>query len=192
MEPLKIMIEGSGRHVHLSREDVDVLFGQGFELEVKKPLSQPGQYATPHKVDVTGPKGTLKGVTVLGPCRKESQVEVSLTDARALGVTPQIRESGVLDGTDGCVLTGPAGQVTLKKGLIAAKRHIHMTPETAEKYGIADKEILQVRVEGERAMILDEVVARVSPSYADAMHIDYDEMNAAALSGTTYGVVLKK
>ena len=137
MEPLKIMIEGSGRHVHLSRQDVDILFGQGFELEVKKPLSQPGQYATPHKVDVTGPKGTLKGVTVLGPCRKESQVEVSLTDARALGVTPQIRESGVLDGTDGCVLTGPAGQVTLEKGLIAAKRHIHMTPETAEQYGIA-------------------------------------------------------
>ena len=119
-------------------------------------------------------------------------MEVSFTDARALGLNPKIRESGMLDGTDGCTLIGPAGEVTLGKGLIVAKRHIHMTPETAEHYHIADKEILQVRVEGERAMVFDEVVARVSASYADAMHIDYDEMNAAGLSGTTYGIVLKK
>lgn len=192
MEPLQIMIEGSGRHVHLSQADLEVLFGDGFQLEVRKELSQPGQFATFQKVDVVGPKGTLKGVTVLGPCRKESQVEVSFTDARALGLNPKIRESGMLDGTDGCTLIGPAGEVTLGKGLIVAKRHIHMTPETAEHYHIADKEILQVRVEGERAMVFDEVVARVSASYADAMHIDYDEMNAAGLSGTTYGIVLKK
>ena len=192
MEPLQIMIEGSGRHVHLSQADLEVLFGDGFQLEVRKELSQPGQFATFQKVDVVGPKGTRKGVTVLGPCRKESQVEVSFTDARALGLNPKIRESGMLDGTDGCTLIGPAGEVTLGKGLIVAKRHIHMTPETAEHYHIADKEILQVRVEGERAMVFDEVVARVSASYADAMHIDYDEMNAAGLSGTTYGIVLKK
>ena len=192
MEPMKIMIEGSGRHVHLSQEDLDALFGKGFQLEVRKELSQPGQFATNQKVDVVGPKGTLKGVTVLGPCRKESQVEVSFTDARTLGLKPQIRESGALEATDGCTLVGPAGEVQLTKGVIVAMRHIHLTPETAEKHHIADKEILQVRVEGERSLIFDSVVARVSPTYADAMHIDYDEMNAAGLSGTTYGIVLGK
>lgn len=192
MEPLKILIEGSGRHVHLSQADLDVLFGPGFVLEVKKELSQPGQFATNQRVDVTGPKGTLKGVSVLGPCRKESQVEVSLTDARALGIVPRIRESGALDATDGCTLTGPAGSVTLQRGVIVAKRHIHLTPRTAEQHGIADREILQVRVEGDRAMVMDQVVARVDPTYADAMHIDYDEANAAGISGTTYGVVLGK
>ncbi len=194
MESLKILVEGSGRHVHLSAADAAALFGPDYELDsdVKRGLSQPGQFVTHQKVDVTGPKGTLKGVSVLGPCRGESQVEVSLTDARALGVTPQIRESGALEGTDGCTLTGPAGTVELKRGLIAAKRHLHLTPETAKQYGIADREVLQVRVEGERAMVFDEVVARVSEKYADAMHIDYDEANAAGLSGTIYGVVQKK
>ena len=192
MEELKILVEGSGRHVHLSRQDVDALFGAGFELEIKKELSQPGQYATCQKVDVTGPKGTLKGVTVLGPCRKESQVEVSLTDARALGLRPPVRESGALEGSDGCTLAGPAGSVELTKGVIVAKRHIHLTPATAEKHGIADREILQVRLEGDRAMILDQVVARVDPTYADAMHIDYDEMNAAGLAGEVMCTVLGK
>lgn len=192
MEPLRILIEGSGRHIHVSREDLDVLFGKGFELEKKKDLSQPGQYATNQKVEVVGPKGSIKGISILGPCRKESQVEISFTDARTLGMTPQIRESGDLAGTDGCTLVGPAGQVELKRGVIVAKRHVHLTPETAERYGIADKEVVQVRVEGPRAMVMDEVVARVSPSYADAMHIDYDELNAAALFGQVYGIVLKK
>ena len=192
MDQLRILIEGSGRHIHLSREDLDVLFGAGFELEKKKDLSQPGQYATNQKVEVVGPKGSMKGISILGPCRKESQVEISFTDARTLGLNPQIRESGDLAGTDGCTLIGPAGKVELKQGVIAAKRHIHLTPETAEQYGIADKEVVQVRVEGPRAMVMDEVVARVSPSYADAMHIDYDELNAAALFGTVYGTVIKK
>lgn len=192
MEPLKVLVEGSGRHVHLSRADVDALFGPGFALEIKKELSQPGQYATNQKVDVTGPKGTLKGVTVLGPCRKASQVEVSLTDARVLGLRPPVRESGVLEGSDGCTLTGPHGSVELKCGVIVAKRHIHLTPATAEQHHIADREILQVRLEGDRAMVLDQVVARVDPTYADAMHIDYDEMNAAGLSGEVYGIVLGK
>ncbi|MCI8593916.1 MAG: phosphate propanoyltransferase [Oscillospiraceae bacterium] len=191
MEPLKIMIESSGRHAHLSAADAAVLFGSDYDLDhdVKKELSQPGQFASHQKVTVKGPKGELS-MTVLGPCRKESQVEVSLTDARALGLVPQIRESGALDGTDGCVLVGPKGEVALNCGLIVAKRHIHLTPETAERHGIKDKDILKVRVGEERALIFDQVVARVNPTYADAMHIDYDEANAAKLTGTTYGVVL--
>ncbi len=192
MENLNILIEGSGRHVHLSRADVDALFGKGFELVNKKWLSQPGQFASEQKVDVVGPKGKLAGISVLGPCRKESQVELSFTDARLIGLTPKVRESGVLDGTDGCTLVGPAGQVSLTKGVIIAKRHVHLTPETAARYGIANGEIVQVTVRGERALIFDEVVARVSASYADAMHIDYDEVNAACLFGTVYGDVLKK
>lgn len=192
MENLNILIEGSGRHVHLSRADLDALFGKGFELVNKKWLSQPGQFASEQKVDVIGPKGKLAGISVLGPCRKESQVELSFTDARLIGLTPKVRESGVLDGTDGCTLVGPAGQVTLTKGVIIAKRHVHLTPETAAKYGISNGEIVQVTVRGERALIFDEVVARVSASYADAMHIDYDEVNAACLFGTVYGDVLKK
>ena len=192
MEDFCILIEGSGRHVHVSRADLDVLYGKGFELENKKNLSQPGQYATPQKVDVVGPKGVLKGVSILGPCRKETQVELSYTDARIIGLTPQLRESGKLDGTDGCRLVGPAGTVALDKGVIVAKRHIHLCPETASKYGIADNEVVQVKTTGERALIFDEVVARVSSSYADAMHVDYDEANAASLFGTVYGTVTKK
>lgn len=192
MENLTILIEGSGRHVHVSQDDLDVLFGKGFELEKKKDLSQPGQYATAQKVDVVGPKGTIKGISILGPCRKETQVELSYTDARMIGLTPALRESGKLDGTDGCTLVGPAGKVDLSKGVIVAKRHIHFCPETAAKYSIADSEIVQVKTIGDRALIFDEVVARVSPSYADAMHIDYDEVNAGSLFGTVFGTVLKK
>lgn len=192
MEGLRILIEGSGRHVHVSQADLDTLFGKGFVLEKKKDLSQPGQYASAQKVDVVGPKGMLKGISILGPCRKETQVELSYTDARIIGLTPQLRESGKLSGTDGCTLVGPAGTVELSKGVIAAKRHIHLCPETAAKYGIADNEIVQVQTTGERALIFDEVVARVSASYADAMHVDYDEVNAASLFGTVYGNVMKK
>ncbi len=192
MDCLSIVIEGSGRHVHTSREDLDVLFGEGFVLEKTKDLSQPGQYATAQRVDIVGPKGVLKGVSILGPCRKETQIELSYTDARSIGLTPRLRESGKLDGTDGCTLVGPAGSVTLNKGVIVAKRHIHLCPETAEKYDIADGELVQVKIPGERALIFDEVVARVSPTYADAMHVDYDEINAASLFGEVCGMVLKK
>ena len=192
MDQLRILIEGSGRHIHLSQADLDVLFGTGFALEVKKELSQPGQFASNQKVELVGPKGALKGVSILGPCRKESQVEISFSDARMLGMAPQIRESGDLADTDGCKLIGPAGELELTRGVIVAKRHLHLTPETAKQYGIKDREIVQVRVEGPRAMVMDEVVARVSEGYADAMHIDYDELNAAALFGTAYGTVLSK
>lgn len=192
MDELKILIEGSGRHIHVTQADLDTLFGKGFALEKKKDLSQPNQFASAQKVDIVGSKGVIKGVSILGPCRKETQVELSYTDARILGLTPKLRESGKLDGTDGCKLVGPAGTVELPHGVIAAKRHVHLCPETAAKYGIADNDIVQVKTTGERALIFDEVVARVSPSYADAMHVDYDEANAASLFGTCYGIVLKK
>ena len=177
-----VIIEGSGRHIHVTREDLDVLFGKGFELDQKKMLSQPGQFASSCKVTVTGPKGSLN-LSILGPCRKETQVELSFTDARTLGLDCPVRESGVLAGSPGCTVTGPNGSVELKQGCIIAKRHIHMTPDFAEELGVKDKDIVQVKVGGDRALIFDEVVCRVSPNYANFMHVDYDEINAASLFG---------
>ncbi len=187
-----VIIEGSGRHIHVTREDLDVLFGKGFELDQKKMLSQPGQFASSCKVTVTGPKGSLN-LSILGPCRKETQVELSFTDARTLGLDCPVRESGVLAGSPGCTVTGPNGSVELKQGCIIAKRHIHMTPEFAAELGVQDKEIVQVKVGGDRALIFDEVVCRVSPSYANFMHVDYDEINAASLFGKDpLGEIIKK
>ena len=187
-----VIIEGSGRHLHISREHLDILFGEGFELDQKKMLSQPGQFATSSKVTVTGPKGSLT-MSILGPCRKETQIELSFTDARVIGLNCPIRESGVLAGSPGCTITGPCGSVELEQGCIIAKRHIHLTPEDAEKFGVADKEIVQVKTEGERALIFDEVICRVHPTYATFMHVDYDEINAAALFGKDpVGVIIKK
>ena len=177
-----VIIEGSGRHIHVTREDLDVLFGKGFELDQKKMLSQPGQFASSCKVSVTGPKGSLN-LSILGPCRKETQVELSFTDARTLGLDCPVRESGVLAGSPGCTVTGPNGSVELKQGCIIAKRHIHMTPDFAAELGVKDKDIVQVKVGGDRALIFDEVVCRVSPNYANFMHVDYDEINAASLFG---------
>ena len=190
MTGIKIEIEGSGRHCHVTREALDTLYGQGFELEVKKMLSQPGQFVTPQKVTVVGPRGTAE-ISIIGPCRKVNQVELSLTDARALGFEAPIRESGDVSGSTGCKLIGPCGEVEIDEGVIIAKRHMHLTPEDAEKFGIVDKQIVQVRVEGERALIFDEVVARVGREYATFMHIDYDEVNAAAMtSQNTFGEIV--
>ena len=187
-----VIIEGSGRHIHVSREALDVLFGKGFELDQKKMLSQPGQFASSCKVTVTGPKGSLS-MSILGPCRKADQVELSFTDARTLGLDCPVRESGVLAGSPGCTVTGPNGSVELTEGCIIAKRHIHLTPEDAEKFGVADKEIVCVKVGGDRALIFDEVICRVSPSYATFMHVDYDEINAASLFGKDpVGEIIKK
>ena len=188
----RIIIEGSGRHIHLGKADLEALFGQGFELEVRKYLSQPGEFASNSRVDVVGPKGTIKGVSILGPTRPQTQVEVSFTDAKILGISPPIRESGNLAGSASCTLVGPAGSVELKEGVVVAKRHIHFTPEDAARFGVADKEIVQVVTEGDRALIFDEVVVRVSPKYATYMHVDYDEINAAALFGEVTGLVRKK
>jgi len=182
MSEIKVIIEGSGKHCHVTRETLDKLYGEGFELVVKKWLSQPGQFASEQKVTAVGPKGQTT-LTIIGPCRKADQVELSYTDARALGFDPPLRESGDLAGSPGCKLIGPKGEVTISEGVIIAKRHVHLTPEDARKFGIKDKQIVKLKVGGERGLIFDEIVARVSPEYATYAHLDYDEINAAALFG---------
>ena len=183
----KVLVETSARHIHLSREAVDVLFGEGYQLTNKKELSQPGQFACAEKLLVVGPKGNLKA-SILGPCRPADQVELSLTDARTIGVKAAIRESGDIDGTAGITLVGPCGEVTLEKGVIAAKRHIHMTTKDAEYYGVENGQIVGVKVETDgRSLVFGDTVVRVSDSYALAMHIDTDESNAAGIAGSAQG-----
>ncbi len=188
----KILVETSARHVHLSEAAIAVLFGEGAQLTPKKALSQPGQYACEERVNIVGPKKAINNVIILGPSRPESQVEISLTDARVLGVEGMIRESGNLAGTPGCKLVGPAGELELTEGVLVAKRHIHMTPEDAAVFGVVDKEIVKVRIESERSAELDDVVVRVNPTYALSMHIDTDESNATCAFGTIYGTLIKK
>ena len=188
----KVLVETSARHIHLSREAVDVLFGEGYQLTNKKELSQPGQFACAEKLLVVGPKGTLKA-SILGPTRNASQVEISLTDARSIGVSAPIRESGDIKGSGACKLVNPdtGAELELTEGVIAAKRHIHLTPEAAADMGVSDKEIVSVKITSERTAILGDVVVRVSPSFAPAMHIDTDEANAACAFGECYGEIVK-
>ena len=186
-----VLIETSARHVHVSRRVLDILFGEGYELTVKKNLSQPGQFACEERVQVIGPKSSFPAVSILGPVRPETQVELSAGDARSIGVKAPIRESGDLEGSAGCRLVGPKGEVEIKDGVIIAKRHIHMTPEDAEKYGLEDKQVVSVKVDtSERSLIFGDVVVRVSPKYALAMHIDTDESNAAGCTSGLMGDIL--
>lgn len=174
------IVEISARHIHLSAQDLETLFGKGYELTPKKDLSQPGQFACEERVTVVGPKKELAGVSILGPVRPSTQVELSATDARSIGVGCVIRESGDIEGTPGCKLVGPCGEVEIDKGVIVAKRHIHMTVADAEKLGVQDKEIVNVEIDSaERKTVFGDVVVRVSDSFALAMHIDTDEGNAA-------------
>jgi len=178
-----IMLEVSARHIHLTQEHVDILFGKGHQLTNKKDLSQPGQFACEERVTVVGPKKTFENVAVLGPVRPESQVEFAKSDCFALGIMGAIRESGDLEGTPGVEIKTELGSVKLEKGLIIAQRHIHMTPEDAENLGVSDKEIVSVKVESNgRPLVFGETVVRVSPKYKLAMHIDTDEANAANVS----------
>ena len=187
----KLIVETSARHIHLSAADVATLFGEGHALTIKKELSQPGQFACEEKVELVGPKGSLK-VSVLGPERKATQVELSFTDARTLGLkNVPVRESGDVAGTPGLKMVGPAGEIEVSEGAIIAKRHIHMTPADAEGLGVTNGEVVKVLVKSERTTIFDDVVVRVSPSYALAMHIDTDECNAAAAFGEIYGEIVK-
>ncbi len=188
----KILVETSARHVHLTKEAVAALYGEGAELIVKKMLSQPGQFATANeKLKLVGPKGEMM-VSVLGPTRPANQVELSFTDARALGLKAvPVRESGDVSGTPGIKLVGPAGEIDIDEGCIIAKRHIHMTPADAEGLGVVNGEVVKVLVKSDRTTIFDDVVVRVSPSYALAMHIDTDECNAAAAFGEIYGEIVK-
>lgn len=185
------MVETSARHVHVTKETLEALFGKGYELTVKKDLSQPGQYASNERITVVGPKKELKNVSILGPCRSADQVELSATDARSLGIDAPIRESGDIKGSGACKLVGPAGEVELKEGVIIAKRHIHATPADAEELGVQEKQIVKVKIDTpERSLIFDDVVVRVSDKYALAMHIDTDEANAAGCSGDVMGVIV--
>ncbi len=181
----KILVETSARHVHVSREDLDILFGKGFELTVKKELSQPGQYASNERVTVVGPKREIANISI--PVRKQTQVELSATDARSVGIPIAVRESGDLAGTPGCKIVGPCGEVEISEGVIVAKRHIHLTPETAAEYGVEDKQIVSVEINGEgRKTVFGDVVIRVSDKFAPAMHIDTDESNACLSNGEGY------
>ena len=188
---MEFIVETSARHAHISEEHLKVLFGEGAELVVKKMLSQPGQYASEQKIQVVGPKGSLM-MSILGPTRKDTQIEVSLSDARTLGVKALIRESGDIKGTAGCKIVGPCGEVELTEGVIAAKRHIHATTKDAAELGVTNGEIVNVEVKTEgRSLVFGDVVVRVSDSYALAMHIDTDEANAAACSGVVYGRIVR-
>ena len=188
----EVLIETSARHVHVTQETLEALFGAGAQLTKKKDLSQPGQFASEQRVTVVGPKKELANVSILGPVRSADQVELSATDARSIGLGIDIRESGDIAGTPGCTLRGPAGEVTIKEGVIVAKRHIHATPEDAEKFGLKDKEIVSVKINSNgRSLVFGDVVVRVSPKYALAMHIDTDESNAAFATPGMMGEIIK-
>lgn len=169
-----------------------MLFGEGYSLTNKKDLSQPGQFACAERVDVVGPKRTLEGVTVLGPLRKTTQIELSMTDARSIGLDAPVRESGDIEGSAGCKLVGPKGEIELKQGVIVAKRHIHMTPEDATEFGVKDKDVVSVKIDSEgRSLVFGDVVVRVSDKFALAMHIDTDESNAAGVKYGMMGTVIR-
>lgn len=193
MENNEVLVEISARHLHLSQADLETLFGEGYQLTVKKELSQPGQYACEERVKVVGTKGEFPGVSVLGPVRNATQVEISLTDARSIGVAAPVRESGDIAGSGSCKLVGPKGELELKEGVIAAKRHIHATTADAERMGVENGQIVSVEIptSNGRNLIFGDVVVRVSDSYALAMHIDTDESNAAGMAPNTIGRVIK-
>ena len=189
----QFIVETSARHVHVTQETLEKLFGEGYQLTVKKELSQPGQYASNERVTVVGPKKEIANVSILGPCRKLNQVELSATDARSIGIDASIRESGDVAGSGACTLVGPAGKVELSEGVIVAKRHIHMTEKDAETFGVKNGEIVNVLVENGngRKTIFGDTVIRVSNSYALAMHVDTDESNAAACARAQMGTIVK-
>ena len=174
-----VLVETSARHAHISKEHLEILFGEGYELTKKKDLSQPGQYACEERIAVIGPKGQFPGVSILGPVRPATQVEISASDARSIGVAAPVRESGDVAGTGGCKLVGPCGEVEISEGVIVAKRHIHLTPADAEELGVQDKQVVCVKIEtADRTAILCDTVCRVHENFSRAMHIDTDESNA--------------
>ncbi len=186
------IVETSARHVHVTQEHLEVLFGKGAALTHKKDLSQPGQFACEERVTVVGPKKELANVSILGPVRPSTQVELSATDARSIGIAAPIRESGDVAGSGACKLVGPCGEVEISEGVIVAKRHIHLTPADAEELEVKDKDVVWVKLETEgRKAILGDVVVRVSDKFARAMHIDTDEANAVCASGALMGEIVK-
>ena len=188
MGKLFIPLEASGRHVHVTKEQAQTLFGHG--LTPDRDLSQPGQYVAKERLTVKGPKGEFHNVAVLGPERKEAQVEISLTDGRTLGLNPPVRASGDVTGSPGAILIGPLGQVTLSQGVIAAQRHIHMTPADAAHFHVADKQVVSLKTFTDRPLVLEEVLVRVRPDFATYAHLDYDEANACGFSKGDLGRIL--
>ena len=188
MQRLFVPVEASGRHVHVTREQALTLFGH--DLTNQRSLSQPGQYLSGERVTLVGPKGELDRVAVLGPARGEAQVEISLTDGKSLGITPPVRLSGKVEGTPGITLRGPKGEVTLSQGVMAARRHIHLNPEQADRFGVRDKQVVRLQTLTERPVIFEDVVVRVHPEFDAAVHLDYDEANACALRCGDYGRIL--
>lgn len=188
----KFIVETSARHIHVSQEHLEILFGKDAKLTNIKDLSQPGQFACQERVTIVGPKKELANVSILGPVRPETQVELSATDARSIGIVAPIRESGDVKGSGACKIVGPAGEVEISEGVIVAKRHIHLTPETAAERNVKDKDVVWVKIETEgRKAILGDVIVRVSPSYAPAMHIDTDESNAISAFNGLEGEIIE-
>jgi putative phosphotransacetylase len=191
VNPLSIPMAVSARHCHLSKSDLEALFGEGYELTKKADLSQPGQFAANETITIAGPRGSLEKVRILGPARNMTQVEVSQTDSVKLGLKPPLRESGDIEGSAPITLVGPRGSLYKKEGLIIAQAHIHMTPEDADRYNVENGEYVKVEVDGERPVILGKVLIRVSPRYKLEMHVDTDEANAGLITGKTIGRLIK-
>jgi len=185
---LFVPLEASGRHVHVTKEQAQILFGHG--LTSKRPLSQPGQFLANERLTVIGPKGKFENVAVLGPERKEAQIEISLTDARTLGLTPPVRPSGDVSGSPGAALIGPLGQLSVPQGVIAAQRHIHMTPEDAVRFHVTDKQLVSLKTFTSRPVVFEDVQIRVSPDFATFVHLDYDEANACGFQNGDLGRIL--
>ena len=186
---LFVPLEASGRHVHITKEQAEILFGHG--LTPKRPLSQPGQFLANERVTVLGPKGEFRNVAVLGPDRQEAQVEISLTDGKTLGITPPVRPSGKVENSPGAILIGPEGQVSLTQGVIAAQRHIHVTPEDGARFGLRDKQVVKLQTYTDRPVIFDDVVVRIHKDYATYVHLDYDEANACGFRSGDLGRILQ-
>lgn len=188
LERICIPLEASGRHVHITEEQAELLFGHS--LTPQRPLSQPGQYLARERVTLQGPKGKLYNVAVLGPARKEAQVEISLTDGNALGITPPIRPSGDVADSPGIVILGEKGTLPIREGVIAAQRHLHLTPETATRFGVQDKQVIKLQTFTDRPLIFEDVLVRISPDFTDSAHLDFDEANACAMKKGDWGRIL--
>lgn len=187
----EVKIGLSNKHLHLQKEHIEILFGKGHELTPTKPLVQPGQFACEEKVDIVGPKNTLKGIRVLGPARPETQVELAMTDARTLGIKAPVRESGKLEGTPGCKIVGPCGEVEIDHGVIVALRHVHLSPAQAEEAGVKDKDIVSIKIEGERGLVFNNVLVRSGDAHEREVHLDTDEGNAAGCGPDAVCTIIK-
>ena len=190
-EKFSVVVEASGRHIHLSRSDADKLFGKGYTFTIKKELSQPGQFAYEERVTLTGPKGVIRNVAILGPCRNETQVEISLTDARTLGINAPVRLSGDIENTPGCTISSDTSSIEIKKGVIIAKRHIHLTPEDAVKFNVKNNDAVKLKIFADRPIIFEDLIARISKQFSTAVHIDYDEANACGFKNGCRGLLIQ-